>query len=131
MRMGTLAHNVETLRSALAATHSGDVIDIQMTVDHNIAELFFKLLDAQKTGGAVVVPKRNDLTPAEVAAILGVSRPQVYKMIDEGLIEDRPVGKHHRIPAASLARFQERQKKRSLAAMAELTSLSNDLGFTE
>lgn len=66
-----------------------------------------------------------------MAAILGVSRPQVYKMIDEGLIEDRPVGKHHRIPAPSLARFQEQQKKRSLAAMAELTNLSNDLGFTE
>jgi excisionase family DNA binding protein len=69
----------------------------------------------------------QEVTPAEAAKLLGMSRPQVRKLIDEG----RLVGTHHRIPVAAINAFLDVESKRQHAAMAELVALQNELGLTE
>jgi excisionase family DNA binding protein len=124
------AIDTSTLRAALA-DESGDRIDVHLTLPRETAELVLRLIEAQQRGNAIVLPAREEYTPNEVAAILGISRPQVYKLIDVGRLAHRMVGTHRRIPAGSVTAFQADQHTRQQQAMAELARLSNDLGWVE
>ncbi len=117
------------LRRALE--EGGEEIDVRLTLPRDLAQQVLRLIEAQRRGGAVVVPARSELTPNEAAAILGVSRPQVYKLIEEGRLAHRMVGTHRRIPVASVAAFHSEQQASQRAAMKELTALSNDLGLID
>ena len=122
--------DTSALRAALA-DNSGDRIDVHLTLPRDTAELVLRLIEAQQRGNAIVLPVREEYTPNDVAAILGISRPQVYKLIDEGRLAHRMVGTHRRIPVASVASFQADQQARQQQAMAELARLSNNLGWVE
>lgn len=117
------------LRRAL--DEGADEIDVQLTLPHDLAKLVLRLIEAQQRGGAVVVPAQSEYTPNEAAAILGVSRPQVYKLIDQGRLAHRMVGTHRRIPVASVTAFRAEQQAAQREAMNELTRLSNDLGLVD
>ncbi len=56
-----------------------------------------------------VLSTDDDLSPAEAARFLGVSRPMVMRWIGEGSLADRPVGTHHRIPRTSVVALSERR----------------------
>ena len=77
----------------------------------------------QALGPALVdgtAPAEETWTPAEAARHLGVSRPMVYRYIEQGLLEDRPVGSHHRIPVASahaLAASRRASGRRAVEAL--------------
>lgn len=42
------------------------------------------------------------VSPQQASVMLSVSRPMVMRWIQEGLLEDRPVGSHHKIPVAAV-----------------------------
>jgi excisionase family DNA binding protein len=117
------------LRRAL--DEGAEKIDVRLTLPRDLAHLVLRLIEAQGRGGAVVVPARSELTPNEAAAILGVSRPQVYKLIEDGRLAHRMVGTHRRIPVASVTAFHAEQQAAQRAAMNQLTALSNDLGLID
>ena len=71
------------------------------------------------------------ITETEAAKILGMSRPQVRKLLDQGRLPYRLVGSHHRIPVSAINAFLDIESKRQHAAMAELIALQNELGLTE
>jgi excisionase family DNA binding protein len=56
------------------------------------------ILDAMSTGqGITLIPEDTELTTVEAADILNVSRPFVIKLLEQGAIPYRKVGKHRRI----------------------------------
>ncbi|MCK9928275.1 helix-turn-helix domain-containing protein [Frankia sp. Mgl5] len=63
--------------------------------------------------------------------LLGMSRPQVRKLMDRGLLEFRKVGTHHRVRVSSIRTFLENERPRRREALAELASIQNELGLTE
>ena len=117
------------LRRAL--DEGAEEIDVRLTLPRDLAQQVLRLIEAQRRGGAVIVPARSEFTPNEAAAILGVSRPQVYKLIEDGRLAHRMVGTHRRIPIASVTAFHAEQQAAQRAAMNELTALSNDLGLID
>jgi excisionase family DNA binding protein len=77
-------------------------------------------LAAARGSGKVLLFAPNDtMSPAEAAELLGVSRPMVYRYIEDGLLEDRPVNTYHRIPASSVHRLaaERRTAARSAARL--------------
>ena len=50
------------------------------------------------------------MSPADAAQVLGVSRPMVYRYLEQGLLEDHPVNTSHRIPAGSVYRLAEQRR---------------------
>src|SRR5699024_8585723 len=53
---------------------------------------------------------KTEITPAEAAELLGMSRPQVRKLIDDGKLVLRTVGSHHRVKLASVDAFLEAER---------------------
>ena len=118
----------ERLHDALA--RSGDTIEVALS--RETLEFALRMVDARDQGKQVIiVGEDGEVSPSGAALLLGMSRPQVRKLIDRGLLESRKVGTHHRITLESIREFNETEKQRSRAAMADLAALQNELGLTE
>jgi len=101
-------------------------------VPREAVELLARILSSMAAGrGVTIMPANAELTTAQAAEILNVSRPHVIKLLDEGKIEYRMVGTHRRIRADSLRQFQRTDGLRRRDAFAELVSLSQDSGEKE
>src|SRR6478735_9913100 len=94
-----LTRDAVALHRALESTGP----EVNVSVSRETAEWLARIVDARSRGQRVVVMHGHaEVTPAEAAALLGVSRPQVRKLMDEGKLEFRMVGAHHRIPIESI-----------------------------
>ncbi len=92
--------------------------------------LFADLLGAMSQRQVIsLVPQGHELTTQEAAAILNVSRPYVIKLIDEGKLVCRKVGRHRRIAFDELARHQRAMKAESAAALQELADQAQALNL--
>lgn len=58
---------------------------------------------------AVISGLLEEVSPAQAAKYLGVSRPTVYKLITAGEIPSRMVGSHHRIVMRDLVAYEVRR----------------------
>lgn len=122
-----LMRDAEALHNALARPGG----DVTVALSRDTAELVSRLVDARARGEEIVVsPANAEITPTEAAVLLAMSRPQVRKLMDRGLLEFRKVGTHHRIRVSSIRAFLEGERGRRREAMAELAAAQNELGLT-
>ena len=125
--MSKSARDSQEFRRALAGR--GDTV--ALSVSRETAELLARVVDARAQGGHVLVTKGDaEVTPNQAADLLGVSRPQVRKMMDAGALEFRMVGSHHRIAVSSIQAFLDAERSRRAQALAALVDLQNELGLT-
>ncbi|WP_370566243.1 helix-turn-helix domain-containing protein [Cryobacterium sp. BB736] len=120
---GSADEAADVLRDAIEG--GGDTIEVTLKLSAHTAERVLVLLEAEGVSGAVVVPVKELYSTTEAAAMLGVSRPTLMKLIDAGELEAEMVGTHHRIPAEAIVAYQRaRQVRRDRAAeaMSEFTS---------
>ncbi|MDR0847656.1 MAG: helix-turn-helix domain-containing protein [Propionibacteriaceae bacterium] len=120
--------DVETLEKSLS--QGGDQIEV--TLSRETAEFVARVARARVEGQEVVLTRSfEEVSPTEAAAFLGMSRPQVRKLMDKGLLPYRMVGTHHRIPVAGMKKYLVEQRERRDVALAELAELQNELGLVE
>ncbi len=123
-----LIRDAEALHHALAKPGG----EVRVALSRETAELVSRLVDARARGEEIVVTTRTaEVTPTEAGVLLGMSRPQVRKLMDRGLLEFRKVGTHHRIRISSIRAFLESERPRRAEALADLAALQNELGLTE
>ena len=79
--------------------------------------------------GLTLFPRLAEVTTMEAADILSVSRPYVIKLLEEGEIPYRLIGKHRRIRLEDVLDFDAKSKAQSSAAMDEIVALSQELGL--
>jgi excisionase family DNA binding protein len=77
----------------------------------------------------LLIPQKHEMTTQEAAGFMNVSRPYVIKLIDDGALKCRKVGRHRRIEFQDLVHFQQQLQQRSEDALQRLTDLSQDLGL--
>jgi excisionase family DNA binding protein len=124
----TIARDVEAVHRALDA--GGD--QVQVWLSRETAELVARVVDARARGQRVLFTHGDaEVTPNEAAGLLGMSRPQVRKLMDRGVLDFRKVGAHHRIRVSSIQAFLDGERPRRRAALDELADLQNELGLTE
>ena len=81
-------------------------------------------------GRAVTVfPQDADLTTQEAADMLGVSRPHLVKLIEQGAIPFHKVGTHRRVRLDSLNEYRAAIDARQRQAAAELAAEGQRLGM--
>jgi len=89
-------------------------------------------MDAESQGQQVVATRGlREVSPAEAASMMGMSRAQLHKLLDNGVLPYRMVGSHHRIRLDAVNRWLEIEDARQEQAMAELAALQNELRLTE
>ena len=123
-----LTRDADNLPQALATV--GD--EVRLSVSRETAEWMARLVDAKVSGHDVVLTNSlGDVTPTQAGQLLGMSRPQVRKLMDDGKLAFRKVGTHHRIPVVSIRTFLAAERERRAPVLAELARLQNDVGLVE
>lgn len=106
---------VGMLRDAL--DQAGDPVRVTLRMSRATARKVLNFFEAEHTSGAVVVPVKEMYTTTESAALLGISRASLMKLIDSSEIEAVMVGTHHRVPVGELLAYQQaRQVSRERTA---------------
>ncbi len=75
----------------------------------------------------VVKPLNDELTTQKAAEFLKVSRPFLIKILENGEIPFRKVGKHRRILLLDLEDYKERIDEKRLKVLAELSTQAQEL----
>ncbi len=86
-----------------------------------------QVIEAMRQNLAVtVMPQTQTLTTQQAADLLGVSRPTVIKLLDEGKIPFERVGTHRRILLHELLTYRTRRREDQYAALAAMAAESPD-----
>ena len=124
----TLTRDADKLHRALA--EGGD--EVRLTVSRETAEWMAQLVDAKVSGRDVLLSNNlGEVTPTQAGRMLGMSRLQVRKLMEDGLLDFRKVGTHHRVTVASIHAFLAAERQRRAPVLAELARLQNDAGLAE
>jgi excisionase family DNA binding protein len=85
------------------------------------------ILRAVATGGSVnVVTIPHEVTTSTAAAMLGVSRPTLMKLVQEGSIPAHKVGTHTRLRADDVLAAKKARRKRERAAFEALLAAEDE-----
>lgn len=123
-----LTRDGEALDRALEA--DGDEMDVRLS--RETIEMMARAIHAQEKGQELIVTHGlQEVSPAEAGLMLGMSRPQVRKLIDSGQLPFRMVGAHHRIAVEDIEAWQAVERKRRREALARFSALENELGLFE
>ena len=120
-----LAEDSKRIRRALQS--AGD--DLTVRLSRESLERVAQWIDTEAQGNQVVAQGPREVSPTDAAAMLGMSRAQVRKLMDDGKLPFRMVGSHHRIRTEAVKAWLEIEDARQEAAMAELMALQNELGL--
>lgn len=71
----------------------------------------------------------QEMTTNEAAEFLDVSRPFVIKLIRNGDLPCRMVGKHRRVPTEALISYREKMYLQAKAAAAEMVKIGQEAGL--
>lgn len=89
------------------------------------------ILEGMAKGNAVhVLEQHPEVTTGEMAKLLNVSAPYAIKMLDEGKIPSRLVGKHRRARLADVLAYRAAQYTARKAVLDQMAAIDQELGLT-
>ena len=95
-----------------------------------VFEVLTRIIAAMRAGRAITIaPLDQRLTTQEAADLLGVSRPTLVKLLDEGRIPFEQPGRHRRVKLEDLLAYRDRRRAARTRAMDELVSETEALGL--
>jgi excisionase family DNA binding protein len=95
-------------------------------------ELLMNILEAMAAGhGVTIIPENAELTTVQAAEVLNVSRPFLIKLLEEGAIPHRKVGKHRRVRMEDVMAYKARVDREREAILDELAAQAQklDMGY--
>ncbi len=79
-----------------------------------------------KNEPVTIIPSGAEIGTQQAAEILGVSRPHLVKLLEEGAIPFRRVGRHRRVLLEDVLAYQKKTRKEALDKLQEI---SQELGL--
>ena len=101
-----------------------------VAVPASALRLFVHLLVEMSQGNAVtLIPTHAEMTTQQAADLLSVSRPYVVKLLDEGKIPCRTVGKYRRVRFDDLMVYKRKDDEARAKILDQLTAEAQELGM--
>lgn len=101
----------------------------RLDVPRPLHELLLRALPEIEEGRKVtLVLEDREVTTQTAAEFLGVSRPFLVKLLEDGKIPYRKVGAHRRIAFKDLLSFAQHRRRTRKAALSELTRAAERAG---
>ncbi|RWR04395.1 excisionase family DNA-binding protein [Paenirhodobacter populi] len=92
--------------------------------------LLMDILEAMAAGrGITLMPENAELTTVQAAEVLNVSRPFLIKLLDEGAISHRKVGKHRRIRIEDVMAYKAAIDRERESVLDQLVSEAQEQGM--
>jgi excisionase family DNA binding protein len=107
-------------------TDDGTVLDLPDSVAEALAEVLAVAADGERP---VVLRSPEDLSTEQAAAVLGVSRPTVVRLIEAGKVPARMVGTHRRLALGDVLAYREVSATRRHDALDRMTRQAQELGL--
>lgn len=102
--------------------------DIKITLPKTAVRILIEALTHMSEGRNVVLnPLNNELSTQKAADFLCVSRPFLIKILENGKIPHRKVGKNRRVLLSDLEDYKQRIDEKRLKVLAELTAQAQEL----
>jgi len=107
---------------------AGAAVGDQVEIPEEIHRVLLKVVDALTHGLAVTVaPQSTTLTTQQAADLLGVTRPTVIKILNEGGMPFDRVGTHRRLLLGDVLSYREQRRAAQYAALeASSIELANE-----
>ena len=85
--------------------------------------LLMDILETMAAGhGITLIPETAELTTVEAAGILNISRPYLIKLLTEGALPHRKVGRHRRIRMEDVMAYKEKIDREREAILDQLAA---------
>jgi len=105
---------------------------MEATLGTTALRLLTQALAQMAEGRAVtLLPLDAELSTQQAADLLGVSRPYVVKLLEQGRIPFRKVGSQRRVRSEALQRYLAEYQREAGEAIAALTADAQGLGLYE
>nr|WP_221473499.1 helix-turn-helix domain-containing protein [Planomonospora venezuelensis] len=114
------------VRPRLRLVHEGAEADLPPS----LASALVRIAELMAAGrGVAIVPVDRELTTREAADLLGISRPTLIKLLEDGEIGFTRPNNSRRIPLHEVLDYKERRSRRRKALLDEMTTDAIDAGF--
>lgn len=107
-------------------TDDGTVLDLPQPVLEALTEFLEAAAEGER---ALVLRSPGDLTTEQAAAVLGVSRPTVIRLVEAGNLPARMVGTHRRLALGDVLAYREASANKRRTALDEMTREAEGLGL--
>lgn len=93
-----------------------------------LSDFLRRTLETVAAGGRVTFASMPEVVSTTVAAeMLGISRPTLMKLIDDGQLKSHKVGTHTRLKSADVADFRRERSRKQRAAFNEMRAIEAEL----
>jgi len=107
---------------------AADGAEVELSDD--LRSVLTRVVTSLRRGQAITLaPHAMRLTTQQAAEILGVSRPTLIKLLDDGKIPFETPNRHRRIRLVDLLNFQAQRRAERRDAVNELSRDAQDLGI--
>lgn len=102
----------------------------QVPLPMEVYRVLRQVVEVMRQGKATLVaPQGMLLTTQEAADFLGVSRPTLVKLLEEGAVPFEKPNRHRRVRLQDLLDFQARRRAERRAALNQMTEEAGELGL--
>jgi excisionase family DNA binding protein len=102
----------------------------RIEIPSDLVDALLLIVQQLKTGhGVSIAALRAEITTAEAAELLNVSRPFVIKLLESGVMPFRKVGTHRRVRLIDVLEYRDRQDAIANAALDEMVRQAEKHGL--